>query len=66
MTDKQAYKKARALYGKNAVVEHRKSGWYGVGILWMGMAVMIKGSGPSWEAAFENAKSREGDEGWEK
>lgn len=59
MTFNQAVKKAKALVGTNAVCQQYKNGFCTFGILFMGMAIMVKGSGKTWEAAFEDYERRQ-------
>ena len=64
MTEKQALTAARKLFGKNAALDLRCPGGYHgdntrvVGVIAMGAFFLVKGDGPNWAAAIDNAKER--------
>jgi len=62
MTDKQALKKARELWGPGGGIDKYRAGgpglwWYRVGVEFMGI-LMGRGRGKSWEEAFADAEAR--------
>jgi hypothetical protein len=57
---KQAHKEATKRWGKNAAVEQRP-GWCAVGTIFLGMAMMVRGTGKTWEEAFKAADNQRPD-----
>jgi hypothetical protein len=62
MTRSAALKEAGRRWGPKAAVNVYRcpdgTKWLSVGFVFMGMALWVKGAGPSWEAAFEDADAR--------
>lgn len=62
MTNKQALAEAQRRWGRLAAIQkdRYKTGLtYTVGNVIMGLALMVKGQGDTWEAAFKNADEKE-------
>lgn len=63
MTEKQALSWARKRYGKNAMVSSRETGpehdRRRIGVVELGMFFAIRGSGPNWQAACDDAVARD-------
>lgn len=66
MTMRQAFNEAQRRWGKNASVQSQKlkdgTTSCTVGVVIMGMALMVRGMGLSWEAAFSNADKKNVDD----
>ena len=62
MTEKQALTAARKLFGKNAALKirprdgHRGVNTHIVGVVEMGCFFWIRGDGPNWAEAIDNAR----------